>query len=62
MKTIIREHNCTANPAGSTAAAKYQDTLYGKGQRVFNLGAKLDKGKSKDTAVTCTVCGTRIAV
>ena len=47
MSTIIR--NCSCSHA-------FQDEMYGKGKRVFNIG-----GKSNESAV-CTVCEKRIAM
>lgn len=43
--TTTKQCNCTG------PAAEYQDKIYGKGMRLFNL--KLDNKGAK-----CTVCGT----
>lgn len=51
MKTTVKI-NCACTDG---AAAKFQDTKYGKGVRVANVTLK---GDVKNRDVRCTVCGT----
>ena len=51
---MILHCDCKANSSGNTAAASYQDKLYGFGKRVHN---PLPKQQNAPQKGRCTVCG-----